>query len=117
MAKAGHVYPQVEPGVAALVDPRVVTVAPALSVARALARARAGGATVVVLGPGRAVRVSELERSAAWGLDRRPARDVAWRDLPSVSVTASEIEARRRLLAGASLVLVHRGSRVIGAID
>ena len=72
---------------------------------------------MVVLGPGRAVRVSELERSAAWGLDRRPARDVAWRDLPSVSVTASEIEARRRLLAGASLVLVHRGSRVIGVID
>ena len=117
MAKAGHVYPQVEPGVAALVDPSVVTVAPALSVARALARARAAGATVVVLGPGRAVRVSELERSAAWGLDRRPARDVAWRDLPSVSVTASEIEARRRLLAGAPLVLVHRGPRVIGVID
>ena len=79
--------------------------------------ARAAGATVVVLGPGRAARLAELTRAAAWGLDRRPARDVAWRDLPSVAAGASEIDARRRLLAGASLVLVRRGSRVIGAID
>ena len=40
MAKTGHVYPQVEPGIAALMDARVVTCAPAVSVARALARAR-----------------------------------------------------------------------------
>lgn len=116
MAKVGHVYPQVEPGVAALMDPRVLTCAPGGSVARALARARGAGATVVVLGPGRAARVSELTRAAAWGLDRRPVRDVAWRDLPSVDAGASEIEARRRLL-GAPLVLVCRGARVIGAID
>ena len=117
MAKAGHVYPQVEPGVAALMDPRVLTCAPGASVARALARARAAGATVVVLGPGRAARVSELARAAAWGLDRRPVRDVAWRDLPRVAADATEIDARRRLLAGAPLVLVRRGRRVIGAID
>ncbi len=117
MAKAGHVYPQVEPGVAALTDARVVSCASGVPVARALARARAAGATVVVLGPGRAVRVSELERAAGWGFGRRPARDVAWRDLPSLAADASEIDARRRLLAGASLVLVRRGRRLIGAID
>jgi tRNA nucleotidyltransferase (CCA-adding enzyme) len=117
MAKAGHVYPQAEPGVAALMDPRVLTCAPGVPVTRALARARAAGATVVVLGPARAARVSELTRAAAWGLDRRPARDVAWRDLPSVGAGASEIDVRRRLLAGAPLVLVRRGARVIGAID
>jgi len=117
MAKPGHVYPQVEPGIAALMDPRVLTCAPGVPVGRALARARAAGATVVILGPGRAARVSELARAAAWGFDRRPVRDVAWRDLPSVGADASEIDARRRLLAGASLVLVRRRSRVIGAID
>jgi tRNA nucleotidyltransferase (CCA-adding enzyme) len=117
MAKAGHVYPQVEPGIAALMDSRVLTCAPGVSVARALARARAAGATVVLLGPGRAARVSELARAAAWGLDRRLAREVAWRGLPSVAAGASEIDARRRLLAGAPLVLVRRGPRVIGAVD
>ena len=117
MAKAGHAYPQVEPGVAALMDPRVVSCAPGAPVARALARARAAGATVVVLGPGRAARVSELVRAAAWGLDRRPVGEVAWRDLPSVAAGASEIDARRRLRAGASLILVRRGSRVIGVVD
>jgi len=117
MAKTGHVYPQVEPGIAALMDARVVTCAPALSVARTLARARAVGATVVALGPARAVRVSELARAAAWGLDRRPAAAVAWRDVPSVATGASEIDARRRLLAGAPMLLVRRGARVIGAVD
>jgi tRNA nucleotidyltransferase (CCA-adding enzyme) len=117
MAKAGHAYPQVEPGVAALMDRRVVTGPPGIPVARALARARAGAATVVTLGPGRAARTTELARAASWGLERRPAGDVAWRDLPSVGAGASEIEVRRRLLAGASLVLVRRGARVIGAVD
>jgi tRNA nucleotidyltransferase (CCA-adding enzyme) len=117
MAKAGHVYPQVEPGAAALMDPRVLTCAPGVPVTRALARARVAGATVVVLGPARAVRVSELTRAAAWGLGRRPVRDVAWRALPSVGPGASEIVARRRLLAGAPLVLVRRGARVIGVVD
>ena len=117
MAKAGHAYPQVEPGVAALMDPRVVSCAPGIPVARALARARAAGATVVALGPGRAARVSELARAAAWGLDRRPVGEVAWRNLPSVAAGASEIDGRRRLRAGASLILVRRGSRVIGVVD
>ena len=117
MAKTGHVYPQVEPGIAALMDARVVTCAPTVPVARALARARAAGATVVALGPGRAARVSELARASAWGLDRRPAAAVAWRDLPRVAVGASEIDARRRLLAGAPMLLVRRGARVIGVVD
>ncbi|HMH74976.1 MAG TPA: hypothetical protein VK547_00040, partial [Candidatus Udaeobacter sp.] len=93
------------------------TCAPAASVARALARARAAGATVVALGQARAARVSELARAAAWGLDRRPAAAVAWRDLPSVATGASEIDARRRLLAGAPMLLVRRGARVIGVVD
>src|ERR1700675_3090094 len=113
MAKAGHAYPQVEPGVAALMDPRVVSCAPEVPVARALARARAAGATVVALGPGRAARVSERARAAAWGLDRRPVRDVAWRDLPSVAAGATEIDAWGSCLEGLKDML---GRLVLGVL-
>lgn len=117
MAKPGHAYPQVEPGVASLMHAHVVSCAPGVPVGRALARARSAAATVVVLGAGRAARVSELARAAAWGLARRPVRDVAWRGLPSLGPGASEIEARRHLQAGAALILVCRGPRVIGVVD
>ncbi len=117
MAKPGHAYPQVEPGVASLMHAHVVSCAPGVPVGRALARARSAAATVVVLGAGRAARVSELARAAAWGLARRPVRDVAWRELPSLGPGASEIEVRRHLQAGAALILVCRGPRVIGVVD
>ncbi|MGH7415894.1 MAG: hypothetical protein ACREKJ_16995, partial [Candidatus Rokuibacteriota bacterium] len=117
MAKAGHAYPQVEPGVAALADSRVVTAAATITVDRALARARAAGALVVALGPRCAVRESELERATAWGLGPRPASWVAWRDLPVLPATAREDEARRSLIAGASLVLVRRAGRVVAVVD
>ncbi|MEX2221808.1 MAG: hypothetical protein WEG40_08420, partial [Candidatus Rokuibacteriota bacterium] len=117
MARAGHAYPQVEPGVAALADSRVARVASRSTVARALARARGAGARVVVLGPRCAIRESELAQAAAWGLGRWPARAMAWRDLPSLPATAGEVEARRALLAGARLILVRRAGRVVGVVD
>jgi tRNA nucleotidyltransferase (CCA-adding enzyme) len=117
MARAGHAYPQVEPGVVALMDPAVVTCASAISAGRALARARSAGARVVGLGSGRAVREGELARAVDWGLGPRPAREMAWRELPSLPVGASEIEARRLLLAGAPLVLVKRAGRIVGVVD
>jgi tRNA nucleotidyltransferase (CCA-adding enzyme) len=117
MARAGHAYPQVEPGVESLMDRGVVTVAPGTSVAGALARARATGAAIVVLGRRSAVRQAELALAAEWGLGHRPARDVAWRDLPGVAARAAEVDVRRRLLAGASLVLVHGDRGVVGAVD
>jgi len=116
-ARAGGSYPQVEPGVAALTDRRVVALPERLTVRRALARARAAGARVVVLGARCAARQSELAQAASWGLDRRPARAMAWRDLPSLPDHAGEIEARRHLLAGASLLLVRRAGRVVGVVD
>ena len=117
MARAGHAYPQVEPGVAALADRRVVSAPGRPTVGAALARARAAGARFVALGPGRAARTSELARAGDWGLARRPARATAWRDLPTLSERAGEIEARRHLLAGAPLVLVRRAGRVVGVVD
>jgi len=117
MAKAGHAYPQVEPGVAAVMDPRVVTVSPALPVTRALARMRAAGARLAVLGPGRAVRARELAQAATWGLSQRRAGEVAWRGLPTVLVRATEVQVRRLVQGGAPLVLVQRKGRIIGAVD
>jgi len=115
MARAGHAYPQVEPGAIALMDTRVVACAGATRVARALERARAAGARVVVAGPRQAVRTAELARAVDWGLGPRPVREVAWRELPVLPADASEIEVRRRLLAGASLVLLRRAGRIAGA--
>jgi tRNA nucleotidyltransferase (CCA-adding enzyme) len=117
MARAGHAYPQVEPGVQALMDRRMIGVAAGVSVTRALARARAAGAAVVVIGRRSAVRVTELAHAADWGLGARPARDVAWGDLPSVSVRVTEVDVRRRLMAGASLVLVRSARAIVGVVD
>ncbi|HKA62405.1 MAG TPA: hypothetical protein VKH83_08270 [Methylomirabilota bacterium] len=117
MARAGHAYPQVEPGVEAVMDRRVVSVAPRASVARALQRARAAGAAIVALGRRSAARTAELATAADWGLGARPARSVAWRDLPTVPVRATEVDVRRRLLAGASLVLVRRARVIVAAVD
>ena len=117
MARAGHAYPQVEPGVEAVMDRRVVSVAPGVSVGRALGRARAAGAAIVVVGRRSAARTPELATAADWSLVARPAQDVAWRDLPTVSVRATEVDVRRRLLAGAPLVLVRGARGVVAAVD
>lgn len=117
MARAGHAYPQVEPGAAAVADRHVVTAPARATVGRALARVRAAGARIVMLGPRLAAREPELARAARWGLGARPAAAVAWPDLPVLPDTAGEIEARRHLLAGAPLVVVRRGRRVVGVVD
>ena len=117
MARPGRVYPQVEPGAAALAGGRVVACAGATPIARALDRARAAGAGIVVTGPRQAVRATELARAVDWGLGRRAVREVAWRDLPVLPAGASEVEARRCLLAGASLVLLRRAGRIVSAVD
>src|SRR5690349_2931705 len=117
MARPGHGYPQVEPGALSLATGGVVACAPGTPVTRALARARAAGASVVVAGPRQAVRTAELARAADWGLGARPVREVAWADVPVLAVTASESLARRHALAGASLVLLRRGARTVAAID
>src|SRR5260370_6284374 len=100
MARAGHAYPQVEPGAIVLMDGRVVACAPRTRVARALERARAARARVVLTGPRQAVRTAELARAVDWGLGARPVREMAWRELPALPADASEIEVRRRLRAG-----------------
>ena len=117
MARPGQVYPQVEPGAAALAGAHVVACPGGTPIVRALDRARAAGAGIVVTGPRQAVRATELTRAVDWGLGRRAVREIAWRDLPVLSAGATEVEARRHLLAGASLVLLRRGGRIVAAVD
>ena len=117
MARAGASYPQVEPGTAALMDTRISAAPLRQSVGRALDLCRATGARALVLGRGRLVREVDLARAAGWSLHAVPAAALAWRDLPSVDVAASEIDVRRIFLAGAPIVLVRAGPRVVGSID
>jgi tRNA nucleotidyltransferase (CCA-adding enzyme) len=116
MAKAGHVYPQVEPRAADLMDARVTTAQRRWSVNRALAAARASGASVIAADLGTAARVADIERAAAWGLGRTPWIDLAYTGLPAVSSSAAEITVRRLLRGGASMVLVRDGRCVAGMI-
>jgi len=116
MAKAGHGYPQVVARAADLVDERVITLSARRSVERALAAARSARAMIVTDGVRRAARVSDLEHAREWQLGRRRWTDVAWTNVPMLSGSADEISARRLAKAGASIVLVRDGRRVIGAI-
>ena len=98
-------------------DRRVVTVSRGSTVRAALAVAGRAGAHVVALGPHAAVRQAELARAARWGLGGLRAVEIAWRDLPVITPAAPETEVRRRLVAGASLVLVRESGRLAGVVD
>jgi tRNA nucleotidyltransferase (CCA-adding enzyme) len=115
MAKAGAGYPQVEPGAAGLMDKRFAVCPPRATVARALARGAA--ADLFVTSARAAVRRRELARAEGWGLGSLRANDVAWRRLPVVGPRATEVEVRRWIARGVSLVLVRAGRRLLGVID
>ncbi len=117
MAKPGRVYPQCEPGAAAAMDRHVSRCPPTRSVAAALEHARRTGARVLVIGPRRAVRVDEVARAAAWGLDHRAVGALAQGALPELPVDASEVRARRLLMRGAEMILVRQGGRTVGVIE
>ncbi len=117
MAKAGHVYPQIDPGAAALMDRRVAPAARRIGVSAALACAERSGAHVLVLGSRIAVRQSELARAARWGLGRVRALDIAWHEVPVIASSTGEVAVRRLILAGASMLLVREGSRTVGVVD
>jgi tRNA nucleotidyltransferase (CCA-adding enzyme) len=117
MAKAGHRYPQVEPGAAGLMDRRVATAARGATVRGALARAERAGAHALVLGPRLAVRQPELARAARWGLGGLRAAEIGWHDVPVIAPGTPEIDVRRRVMAGASLLLVREAGRLVGVVD
>ena len=117
MAKAGHVYPQVDPGAAALMDRRIARGAASLSAGAAHAAATRAGAHALALGPRVAVRHAELARAVRWGLPGLRALEMAWHELPEVTPATSEIAVRRLVLAGAGLILVRHGGHIVGFVD
>src|SRR5262249_26038388 len=115
--KAGSAYPQAEPRLSALMDPRVAECPPGRRVDAALDVAREAGANVLVLGGPRAVRRRGLERATSWRLDDLRAGDGARAGAAALPASALEVAARRLLIAGASMILVRDGRRVVGVID
>jgi tRNA nucleotidyltransferase (CCA-adding enzyme) len=116
MAKAGSVYPQVDPGAAGLMDRAALTGSPGIRVRHALDALERASATVMVLGRGAAVRRDDLRRAVEWGLGTMPAGDLAWVGLPCVPPSASEVSVRRCLMHGAPMVIV-AGGGLLGLVD
>ncbi len=117
MARAGAVYPQVDPQAGGLMDSRVLPCAPGMAASRALERAEVKGARALVVGPGAVVRREELSRAVRWGLHGIATGRLALRGLPVVAPRAGEVEVRRLLMAGAPMVIVMDGGRVTGVIE
>jgi len=115
MARPEQTYPQVEPGAAGLLNVGAVTVPSRTAVRRALDVARRRNAGLVVVGTRHVLR-ADLARAAALDMSELEAAALA-RPLPVVDVRTSEVEVRRRLGAGASLVVVRRGGRVVGGVE
>jgi tRNA nucleotidyltransferase (CCA-adding enzyme) len=117
MARPGASYPQVEPGAAGLMTAPLARCAATAPVSRAIAASRRARASIVLVGPRAAARAHDLERASAWGLGRSAVASLAWPDLPVMESSAPEIAVRRALAAGAPIVLVRSGRRVVGAVD
>jgi tRNA nucleotidyltransferase (CCA-adding enzyme) len=109
------VYPQVEVGAGALADVPLVTVPVSMSVAEALGVARRREAPVLVAGDAFVLR-DDLSRAATLGVGEARAQRLA-RPLPVVEANASEVAVRRHLAAGAPLVIVRDGKRLLGAVS
>jgi len=110
-------YPQVEPTARALMDRRVLAVAPGRRVTDAAEAVRRARAELLVVGGGLAVTRSDLERASRWGLGKLCASALAWRGLPTVSARTPEVRVRRLLLGGTPMILVREGRHVVGVID
>jgi tRNA nucleotidyltransferase (CCA-adding enzyme) len=113
MARRAHVYPQVEPGAAALVDAAVVSVPASISAGHALALARRRDARALTAGAAVVLR-DDLARAASLGVSGARATSLA-RPVPVVDADARETVVRRHHANGAPLVIVREGRRVLGA--
>jgi tRNA nucleotidyltransferase (CCA-adding enzyme) len=115
VARRAHLYPQVEPGAAALVTVPAVPLAPGATVAAALALVRRRGATVLVADGARVVLGEDVERARELALGALPAHALA-RPVPVVAPRASEVAVRRHLADGATAVLVRDRAAIAGAV-
>jgi tRNA nucleotidyltransferase (CCA-adding enzyme) len=116
VAKSGHLYPQVEPGAAALINVAVAAAPPAIRVGEARRWALERNADVLQVGDRAWVLREDLARAAPLALDELPATALA-RPLPVVSARAPELAVRRALAAGAPLVIVQDRRVAVGAVS
>ena len=114
MAKRATSYPQVEIGAAGLVNASLVAVPASVSIAEALATSRRRDVQGLVAGDAVILR-EDLARAASLGVGGARARALA-RPLPVVDGRATEVVVRRHLAAGAPLVVVRDGRRVLGGV-
>jgi tRNA nucleotidyltransferase (CCA-adding enzyme) len=114
VAKRAHAYPQVTLAAAELVDTAVVTAPAGITAADGARLARKREAGVVACGDTYALR-EDLARAVALGLGDVPARSLT-RALPVVARHAPELDVRRRLAEGATVVVVTDGRTVVGAV-
>lgn len=115
MARPAHVYPQVEPGARGLVNAVVATTTARATVRSALDVARQRDAVLVTVGTRHVLR-TDLARAAALELMDLDAASLA-RPLPVVDARASEVAVRRHFRAGAPVVIVRGGGRIVGAVE
>jgi tRNA nucleotidyltransferase (CCA-adding enzyme) len=115
MARRAQAYPQVTATAADLVDGAVVAAPPTLAATDAMRLARRRGADVLAAGHGRWVLREDAVRADALGLGTLPIARLA-RPLLLVGARDSEIAVRRRLAAGAPVVVVVRGRTPLGVV-
>ncbi len=114
VAKHAHAYPQARLAAGDVVDVAVATAPAGITVGAALELLRKRDAGVVGAGARYALR-EDLARAGLLGLVDLRAAAVA-RELPAVDASAGEVAVRRRLQAGAPLVLVHDRRGSVGAV-
>src|SRR5262245_1802279 len=117
MARAGAMYPQVEPGAVALMTGRIARGSARATVAEALDVCRRHRVSGIALAPGRIVRERDLTQMMEWGQGSLLARDIAWTGLPALEPSRPEVDARRVLMSGTPLLLLREGRHVIGVVD
>lgn len=115
MARRAHVYPQVTPTAADLLDGPIVSVPATLAAKDAMRLARRRGADVLRAGASAWVLREDAVRADAIGVGDLPVRRVA-RPLPVVGARESEVVVRRHLAAGAPVVVVVRGRAPLGVV-
>ena len=115
MPRPQHAYPQVEPGAAGLINVAVAATPSRSTVRRALDVARRRDAGLITVGTRQVLR-SDLARAAELDLFDLDAASLE-RPFPVVEARASVVVVRRHLMAGAPLVVVRRGGRIIGAVE
>jgi tRNA nucleotidyltransferase (CCA-adding enzyme) len=115
MAKRAHLYPQVAPTAADLVDGALARVPPTLTARDALRLARRRNVDVLAVGGAAFALREDAARAEALGVGDLAIRRLA-RPLPVVPARETETAVRRRLAAGAPAVVVARGRAPLGVV-